>query len=68
MTAYKRFHTGRAEAQDTNTSIEPWQRTPRWMFWRPAWRRRKRGVADVGWVYQTHRHRARQLLHERFGK
>jgi len=44
-----------------------WERTPRWMFWRPAWRRAKfysNGTQD--YEYQTTAKRARAVLEAQF--
>jgi hypothetical protein len=48
-----------------------WQRTPRWMFWMPTWRRKNFvGLtgADDGWEYQTARKRAYKALEEHYGR
>lgn len=61
---------GRGGVRDHWRTKEPqWERTSRWMFWRPAWRTRKtdrysNGV--FGWEYQTHKQRAKQALAEQF--
>lgn len=44
-----------------------WERTPRHMFWRPAWRIRSESYNGITkeWRYQTNNQRARQILAER---
>jgi len=49
-----------------------WQQTPRWMFWRPAWRRQSwtwestLTRARQGWIYETNQQRAREVLKDKF--
>lgn len=44
-----------------------WQRTPHWMFWRPAWRIQMAYInGRITWKYQTHRQRARAVLEQQF--
>lgn len=49
--------------------VGPWERTPRWVFWRPAWRRYRPAsftLKNAWWEYATTRQRARDALREQF--
>lgn len=46
--------------------LEVWHRTPWWVIWRPAWRRQMNGWQHFGFIYQTHRERARDVLRQKF--
>lgn len=66
---------GAATPGTMNLNREEWERTPRWMFWLPAWRRATPyrilyhgGTQFTGKrVYQTQRQRARDVLSQQFG-
>lgn len=54
------------EAEDRAKRV--WHPTPRWAFWRPAWRKLDPGGWGDGdvWMYQTNRQRACEALEERY--
>src|ERR1700676_2381833 len=47
---------------------QKWHPTPRWAFWRPAWRRLDPGTWNTthSWEYQTHKQRARDVLEKSY--
>lgn len=53
---------------DAQQSRRPdWQRTPHWIFWRPAWRVQTAYInGRITWKYQTHKQRARAVLEQQF--
>jgi hypothetical protein len=44
-----------------------WVRTPRWAFWRPAWRRWP-GHIECDWEYATNEQVAHSFLAQEFGR